>query len=168
MKARKSGKLAALVTAAALTGSMAAPVSVWAADIQSQKTDLKTKVTSSYTLTIPAATTIAFNRTSTDLNGVLKVSGNVDVGEKVTVTATPHALNNESHKKELPYTLMKGEAVFETADWSETELREGLKGDGSGKELQLSVAITEEAWKAAKAGSYEGSITFVAKLGSGD
>lgn len=164
MKARISRKLAALVTAAALTGSIAAPMGVWAADAQTGKTDLNAKVDSTYKLTIPAQTTLTFGAASTKLDGVLKVSGNVDVDEKVTVTATSNALKNASHNVELPYTLMNGQAAFTTANWSETELREGLEGDGKGKELQLSVAITKDAWEAAKAGSYAGSITFTAEL----
>lgn len=164
MKARNAKKLAALVTAAALTGNIAAPMGVWAADTQTGKTDLNAKVNSAYELTIPAKTTITFGNTSTSLNGKLKVSGNVDVGETVTVTATPNALKNASHNVELPYTLMNGQAAFTTANWSETELREGLEGDGKGKELQLSVAITKDAWEAAKAGNYAGSITFTAEL----
>ncbi|MDO4341089.1 MAG: hypothetical protein Q4C91_23945 [Eubacteriales bacterium] len=164
MKAKISRKLAALLTAAALTGSIAAPMGVWAADTQTGKTDLNAEVDSTYKLTIPAQTTLTFGAASTKLDGVLKVSGNVDVDEKVTVTATSNALKNASHKVELPYTLMNGQAAFTTANWSETELREGLEGDGKGKELQLSVAITKDAWEAAKAGSYAGSITFTAEL----
>lgn len=166
MKARISRKLAALVTAAALTGSMAVPVGAWAAGTneQTKKTDLDAKVNSSFELTIPAKTTITFGNTSTGLNGVLKVSGNVDVGETVTVTAASNVLKNASHNEELPYALMNGQAVFTTENWDESELRKGLEGDGKGKELQLSVAITKDAWEAAKAGNYAGSITFVAQL----
>lgn len=143
----------------------AAAMPVYAAEnTESRETIINAKVNSTYTLTVPAATEIAFGSTSTSLKGALKVSGNVDVGETVTVKATSNALKNASHNVELPYTLMNGQAAFTTAAWSETELREGLEGDGKGKELQLSVAITDTAWEAAKAGSYEGSITFVAQL----
>lgn len=155
-------RTAAVLFAAAL-GTAAMPVCA-AENTESRKTIINAKVNSSYTLTIPAATTIVFGRTSTDLNGVLKVSGNVDVGEKVTVTATPKALKNNSHNEELPYSLMNGETAFTTAKWSETELRAGLESTKAGKKFQLSVAITKEAWAAAKAGSYEGSITFEAEL----
>ena len=156
-------KRTASVLFAAALGAAAIPVYA-AENTESQETIINAKVASVYELTIPAKTTIEFNKTSTNLNGMLKVSGNVDVNEKVTVTATPNALKNASPNEELPYTLMNGQAAFTTADWNETELREGLEGDGSGKELQLSVAITEAAWTAAKAGSYNGSITFTAAL----
>ncbi len=174
MRARKSRRLAALVTAAALMGSAATPTGVWAANEQTENTQtentqtkdtkLSAEVGSTYQLTIPAATTINYGSLSTNLSGALKVSGNVDVGEKVTVTATSNPLRNESHGENLSYTLMSGTAVFTTADWSEEELRRGLEGAGSGKEISLSVAITAEAWAAAKAGSYEGSVTFKAEL----
>lgn len=164
MKSGKAKKLAALAAAAALTGSLAVPAGVWAENTQSKETELKTTVRSTYTLSIPAETTITYGITSTNLSGVLKVSGNVDVGETVTVTATSNALKNATHNETLPYTLMNGTAAFESDNWTETELRTGLEGAGKGKELQLSIAITEAAWKAAKAGSYEGSITFKATL----
>ena len=165
MKARKSRKLAALLTAAVLMGSLAVPAGVWAADQQTESSDLIAEVSSTYQLKIPAQTTLSFGAQTTKLNGVLKVSGNVDVDQKVTVTATANALQNTSHGTELAYTLLDGEQnLFQTADWSEEELRAGLEGDGKGKEIPLSVAITEETWKAAKAGTYEGSITFTAEL----
>lgn len=156
-------KRTASVLFAAALGAAAMPVHA-AGNTENQETVINAKVNSTYTLTVPATTGIAFGSKSTSLKGVLKVSGNVDVGETVTVTATPNALQNAAHKAELPYALMSGGEVFTTAYWNEAELRAGLEGDGKGKEFQLSVAITDATWKAAKAGSYGGSITFKAEL----
>lgn len=54
---------------------------------------------------------------------------------------------------------MYGTAEFTSGEWSETELTAAEP-----KGLQLSVAITEDDWKAAKAGAYTGSIMFEAAL----
>lgn len=143
--------------------TLMAAVPVHAAENQKNKEmQLSTEIDSVYTLTIPADTDIEFNSAAKNLNGVLKVSGNVDAGEKVKVTAVPEALHNAAHNVDLPYTLNEGENIFQKAEWSETELRDGL--NGKGKELQLSVKITEKDWKAAKAGTYTGGITFTAEL----
>lgn len=141
----------------ALMGAMALPVG--AADTDSQTLELTASVKSEYILTIPSKTDIAFNKTSTDLNGTLKVTGNVLPTQKVTVTATANSLKNSVQNTELPYKLMNGKDEFKTTEWSESELSAAMP-----KELQLQVAITEDDWKAAKAGDYTGSIVFLAEL----
>lgn len=130
---------------------------------QEKTTQLEAEVASTYTLTIPAKTTIAFNATETDLEGTLKVSGNVLPTQKVTVTATSNPLHNTAQNTNLPYTLkVKGENAFSSEEWDEDELRSGLTGEG--KQIALSVAITADDWNKAKAGKYEGSIVFSAEL----
>lgn len=175
---KKSRKRIALCIAAL---TMAAALPVYAQETtQTETTKLSASVDSKYTLTIPQDTSIVFNRTSTELNGTLKVTGNVDTDEKVVVTALSGALHNNTHGVDLPYTLKTAASAttdtettdtettdtetkaFTEAEWSESELRAGQTE--TGKEIQLFIGITEDAWKAAKAGSYEGTITFTATL----
>ncbi|HIR26471.1 MAG TPA: hypothetical protein IAB84_00715 [Candidatus Choladousia intestinigallinarum] len=144
-------------SAMALVGIMALPVSVSAAD--SKTMELNAYVESTYTLTIPSKTEIVFNSTSTDLNGTLKVTGNVRPMQKVTVKAELNALHNAVQNTNLPYKLMSGAVEFQAADWSETELRAAEP-----KELQLSVDIAAEDWNQAKGGEYQGNIVFTAEL----
>lgn len=141
--------------------AVAIPVS---AEDKEGTTPIEASVSSTYTLTIPAETNIEFNAESTDLKGVLKVTGNVLPTQSVQVTATTNALHNSVQNTDLPYTLKYDGNEFTSADWNETELRAGLEGDGKGKELSLNIAITKADWNNAKAGKYEGSIVFKAAL----
>lgn len=131
---------------------------------EDKTTDLKAEVTSSYILTIPKETTIAYQTLSNKLNGFLSVKGNVKANEKVVVTATTKPLHCTVQDKDLPYKLMNGSVEFIQAEWNEEELRKELTAEGTGKNLQLTVDITKDAWDAAEAGSYEGSVMFNAKL----
>lgn len=130
-----------------------------------ETTKLEAEVASTYTVTIPAKTTIDFSAEETDLDGSLKVSGNVLSTQNVTVTATCNPLHNTVQDTDLSYTLkVKDADTFTLAQWNEEELRSGLTGDG--KQIALSVAIPADEWNKAKAGKYEGSIVFSAELKS--
>lgn len=154
----KTRKITMGLAALALMGAMILPVSA----AESKDTTLTAEVPSTYTLTIPAATTITYGNTSTDLSGKLKVTGNVLPSQSVTVTADAKPLRNAVQNTDLPYTLENASGSFTTASWSEAELRSGLGGDGMGKEIQLSVKLKESDWNQAKAGTYSGSIVFTA------
>lgn len=130
---------------------------------QSGELQIKTEVDSSYTLTIPQNTDIEFEKTSTQLSGALKVSGNVDTDEQVTVTATANPLSKASGET-IDYALTDGTAAFTGAVWDEAELRAGLTNAEGQKAIDLYIEITEDEWSQAKAGSYAGTITFVASL----
>ena len=126
---------------------------------EEKTTAISTSVESKYELTIPATTEIAFNATSTNLNGELKVTGNVKPNETVTVSAAKNKLKNQSNADaEIDFSLKQGVNNFTSATWNETELRGGAKA------ISLSVAIEQSAWDSAKAGEYTGSIVFTAEL----
>lgn len=148
---------------ACILGIVLLSIAALSVHAEEKTTQLEAEVASTYVLTIPAKTTIAFNATETDLEGTLKVSGNVLPMQNVTVTATCSPLQNSVQNTGLPYTLkIKSGAIFSSAQWNEDELRSGLTGDG--KQIALSVAITEDEWNKAEAGKYEGSIVFSAEL----
>lgn len=139
----------------------ALPIS--AAD-QSGTTDLSATVDATYMLTIPSNTAISYGAKSTLLPGELKVKGNVQKGQSITVTASPTALHNDSQNTDISYTLKKDAIPFTSDTWNEQELRDGLVNNASAKKDMLSIAIDASAWNSAKAGSYKGTIIFSAQL----
>lgn len=144
---------------------LAAAMPVYAGDSSQQSGELqiKTDVDSSFTLTIPQNTNIDFKSTSTQLSGVLKVSGNVDTDEQITVTAKASPLAKTSGET-IAYTLTDGTAAFTGAVWNEAELRAGLTNAEGQKAIPLYIEIAEDEWSRAKAGSYAGTVTFTAEL----
>lgn len=158
----KTRKIAMGLTAFALMGAMALPVSAQETE-QTKDTTITANVQSTYTLSIPADTTVKFEATSTDLAGKLKVSGNVLPTQEVVVTTQADTFHNTAQNTDLPYRLMNGSEEFTTATWDEATLRAGLQ-EGQGTAIQLSIAIDENDWKTAEAGDYTGTITFTANL----
>lgn len=152
------------------TGLLLAPATAFAADNpQSGETQLNTTVESTYTLTIPQSTQIAFESGSTTLDD-LKVTGNVN-NQIITVTAKTDGLlaaTNRADKATIKYALNAGEsAEAYPADgfvWSEDELRAGFLNDANAKTVPLAVNIDSADWAVAKAGTYAGTITFTAEM----
>lgn len=150
-------KLASFVLALAMAAVCAAPAmadnQITQSTSQSSDTTVKFNIAPSYTVTIPAATVIPFNRadTNTNLNGTLHLSAaQLELNHKITVTATANALKNDKDSsKTIPFTLYEGNTVFTSADFTDTT-----------KQVQLSVHIDKSAWNAAPAGNYTGSVTF--------
>ena len=112
---------------------------------------------SEYVLTVPEKIEITYNTEKTELKGV-KVTGNVKPHSTVSVTAIKKDLKRDESDDVLAYSLMDGEKEFESTLWNEDELR------SENKEIPLSVNISKDAWKNAKAGDYTGSIVFTATL----
>ena len=147
-------KVVSSAMALLLVGAMALPVHA-----AEKTTTINTSVESKYELTIPATTDIAFNATSTNLNGELKVTGNVKPNETVTVSAVNNKLENQDNASaEIDFALKQGTGDFTSATWNEHEFREKTKA------ISLSVAIEQSAWDSAKAGNYTGGIVFTAEL----
>ena len=147
-------KTLAGIMSLAVIAAVAVPVHA-----EDKTTELNSNVPSKYELTIPMTTEIDFNTLSTDLNGTLKVTGNVQSNQTVTVSATKHILENQDNNSaEIDFALKQGTSDFSSATWNETELRAGTK------EITLSVVIEQSAWDNAKAGNYTGSIVFTVEL----
>ncbi len=122
-----------------------------------QTTLIHANVGSSYTLTIPKETTIDVNALTTPLNGTIKVTGNILSTQNVVVSAVTQPLHNDDQNADLPYTLKNGNQAFTSMNFNQNDLK-------STKEVQLQIAINQEDWNQAPAGSYNGSIIFDAKL----
>lgn len=142
----------------AIIAAVAVPVHA-AEETTEKTTTINTSVESKYELTIPANTTIDFNKPSTELNGKLKVTGNVKPSQTVTVSAATNKLENQDNAgASIDFVLKNEGSNFTSETWNETELRDGTK------EIPLKVAIEQSAWDSAKAGDYTGSIVFTAEL----
>ena len=140
-------KLASFALAFALCAACA--VSALAANPTSGVTQITTSIQPTYTVEIPAQTSIPFNATSTPLATNLGLSkAQLHPGSKVTVTVTVNPLKN-AKGNEIPFALYEGNTVFTSADFTDTT-----------KKVELSVHIAQSAWDAAPAGDYTGSITF--------
>ncbi|WP_308000145.1 hypothetical protein [uncultured Gemmiger sp.] len=143
-------KLTSFALAFALCAASA--VSAFAANPTSGATTIKTNIQPTYTVEIPAQTSIPFNATSTPLATKLGLSkAQLDPNHKVTVTATVNALKNDADaNKTIPFTLHnENGSAFTSAEFTDTN-----------KKVQLSVHIAQTAWDAAPAGNYTGSVTF--------
>lgn len=143
-------KLTSFALAFALCAASA--VSALAANPTSGATTIKTNIQPTYTVEIPAQTSIPFNATSTPLATKLGLSkAQLDPNHKVTVTATVNALKNDKDSsKTIPFTLHnENGSAFTSAEFTDTN-----------KKVQLSVHIAQTAWDAAPAGNYTGSVTF--------
>ena len=143
-------KLTSFALAFALCAASA--VSAFAANPTSGVTTIKTNIQPTYTVEIPAQTSIPFNATSTPLATKLGLSkAQLDPNHKVTVTATANALKNDKDSsKTIPFTLHnENGSAFTSAEFTDTN-----------KKVQLSVHIAQTAWDAAPAGNYTGSVTF--------
>lgn len=158
----KKNRLAGMMSAAlAAAMMMAVPVGATATGPQRGSTTVTANVASSFVLSIPASTTINYGVERTKMSGSLKVTGNVDTNEQVTVAVETSPLHNQTHNENIIYTVTAsetGEDAFTGDAWTETELRDETK------EIPLYVLISGDAWDQAKAGDYEGTVTFTAQL----
>lgn len=146
-------KMLSLVLSLALTLSMS---TIAFADVDQDSdpatgtTKISTSITPTYTVIIPADTTIAFNATSTSIGEITLSSAQLDPGYAVKVSASAGALQNEADiSKTIPYTLNSGSSAFTSAQYMV-----------EGEYTALTVNITEDDWDSAYAGSYSGTITF--------
>lgn len=157
MATRSIARMSAATTAITLTAglSMATTFPAWA-DSGSMRLDAE--IASTYTLTIPARTTIAYGDETTSVRG-LAVNGNIGVDEHVRVEAATSGVLTGEDGARLAFDLVADDdgAAFAGANW------DADAADG-GEEATFAVRITREAWKAAGAGEYRGSVAFSATL----
>ena len=123
---------------------------------KSVRTEVKFNIDPTYTVEIPADTTIDFNTTSETLTPNLGLStARLDRGFKVTVTAKVNPLQNDKDSSQtIPFTLYADNSPFSKAEFTNTN-----------DKVQLSVHIDQSDWNKAPAGSYTGSVTFTIAYG---
>lgn len=152
MKKLTSFALAFALCAASAVSAFADTIPGTTTTTTSGSTTIKTSITPTYTVEIPAATQIQFNAAETKLNGLLSLSAaQLEPNHYVRISATPNDLTNDAdHSKTIPFTLYEYDNPFTYADFNSIY----------SNSVRLSVHIDETAWAAAPAGSYTGSVTF--------
>ena len=143
-------KLFAVILAAALVMSLS--VTAFAANTTGGNADITTSINPTYTVTIPANTTVAFNATETDFGAIEVTASQIHPDKQIRVTLTTDGeLNNAiDATKVIPYAIKDSEGAAFT---SATYLTEGDK-------TELSIHITADDWNAAYAGDYSDTVTF--------
>lgn len=154
MRTNRIKKAGMSFAALAVIAAVVLPVS---AAENTQKGDLNVQavVKSDYTLTVPKEiVNIPFEQVDTELN--ITVSGNIEKGKTISVTTEKNGILKTAADSELPYTIGNTQLI-----WSDTEL-DNVGEIGVKKTTTLT--ITQESWRAAKAGDYSGTVTFTANL----
>ena len=150
-------KLLAGVLAGALTISMAL-LSVSAAEIHEDSDPktveavITTSISPTYTVTIPADTSVTFNTLETSFGSIEVIAAQIDPDKCIRVTLTTDGeLNNQADEaKVIPYAINDANGdVFTSADY----LAVGDKTD-------LTINITQDDWNKAAAGAYTDTVTF--------
>ena len=128
-------------------------VAVFAAATDTKTTDTKitTSVAPTYTVTIPADTTVTFNATETSFGSIKVTAAQIHPDKCIKVTlATDGTLENSiDNTKVIPYEVKSGDAEFTSA----TYLAAGDKTD-------LTINIAQEDWNKAYAGAYSDIVIF--------
>ena len=153
MRKNRTKKVGMSLAALALVSAMALPVSA-AENMQKGDMNIQATVKSDYTLTVPSTMDIPFEQDSTKLE--ITVSGNIEKGKTISVTTDEKGVLKTETDSELPYTIESTELR-----WTDTELDNNRE---KGVVKTTNFIISQENWKAAKAGTYKGTVTFTADM----
>ncbi len=118
---------------------------------KSRSATISFSIAPTYTVTIPANTTVAFNATETSFGTITVEAAQIhsDKCIKVVLTTDGKLENAIDNSKVIPYEIKSNNAVFNSA----TYLKAGDKTD-------LTINITQENWNTAYAGDYSDTVTF--------
>lgn len=119
-----------------------------------QNTEITTSVEPTFTVTVPADTTVPFNALSTEFGSVELESATLapDKAVQVTVTSDYNLNNSIDDTVVIPYSLNTAEEAVD-ADYAATFTTAGEKVD-------LTIDIAQADWDAAAAGDYSDTVTF--------
>lgn len=141
-------KLAAFTLALALSAALT--TTAFAAE-KSQDVQVTAHIDPTYTVTIPANTTVNFNAVDTSFGAIKLTAAQLDPGKsvKVALSASGTLKNAADTNKTLPYKIRNGDAEFTSAAYTT-----------AGDSTALTIHIEREAWNAAHAGDYADTVTF--------
>lgn len=141
-------KYLSFALAAALSAAFCA--TAFAAE-DNRQVEVKTHIDPTYTVTIPANTTVASKDEKTPFGAITLTAAQLDPGKSVNVTlASSGTLKNKSDtNKQLAYTILSGESAFTTASYTK-----------AGESTALTIHITEADWANAYAGDYTDTVEF--------
>ena len=146
----------------ALAGAMltATGITAFAVDFPggSQDTEIKTTVDPTFTVSIPADTTVAFNALTTDFGSVTLDSARLAPKKAVQVTINSDGdLNNSvDNTAVIPYSLT---ATDDTAE-KEVGAEYSATFKNAGEKFDLKINIAQADWDAAAAGDYSDIVNF--------
>ena len=143
-------KVFAIVLTVALLMSLS--VTAFAANTTGGDANITTSIAPTYTVTIPANTTVVFKATETNFGAIEVIASQIHPNKciKVVLTTDGKMENSIDATKVIPYTIKDSKGVEFT---SATYLTEGDK-------TELSIHITANDWNAAYAGEYSDTVTF--------
>ena len=143
-------KLFAVLMTVAILSTVS--LSAFAANTTGGDADITTSIAPTYTVTIPANTTVAFNATETAFGAIEVTASQIHPNKciKVALASDGKLENSIDATKVIPYTIKDSEGAAFT---SATYLTEGDK-------TELSIHITADDWNAAYAGEYSDTVTF--------
>lgn len=141
-------KYVSFAFAAALSAAFCA--TAFAAE-DNRQVEVKTHIDPTYTVTIPANTTVASKAEKTPFGAITLTDAQLDPGKSVNVTLTSSGtLKNKSDtSKKLAYAILSGESAFTSASYTK-----------AGESTALTIHITEADWANAYAGDYTDTVEF--------
>lgn len=121
------------------------------ADDDNRSVEVKTHIDPTYTVTIPANTTVTFNAEDTSFGKIELTKAQLDPGKKVNVTlsASGTLKNKADTTKTLPYQIQSAGQKFTSAAYTT-----------AGQSTALTIHIAQEDWNKAYAGNYADTVTF--------
>lgn len=134
-----------------LTLVMVLSLSVTAFAADDRNTTITTYIAPTYTVTIPADTTVTFNTLSADFGSVKLDAAQLAPGYAVKVELEAGGLlkNKADENKTIAYAVNDAEGAFAAGLYT-----------AAGQETSLTIDITQEAWNTAFAGEYSDTVTF--------
>lgn len=120
-------------------------------DPQALDAVITTSIAPTYTVTIPADTTVPFNAQQTSFGTIEVASAQIEPNKQIKVSLeTDGALINQAdNTKTIPYTVNDENGVFSSAVYAK-----------AGDKTDLTIHITQDDWNKAYAGSYSDTVTF--------
>lgn len=120
-------------------------------DPKTSDVTVTTSIEPTYTVTIPANTTVDFNATSTSFGAIQLDAAQIDPGYvvRVALDASGTLKNAKDTRKTIAYTVNDVNSAFVSADYTV-----------AGQSTPLTIDITQDAWNTAFAGDYSDVMTF--------
>lgn len=112
---------------------------------------VETHIAPTYTVEIPANTTVVFGDVDTPFGAIKLTAAQLDPGKSVNVTLKSSGTlkNKNDTSKMLAYTIRSGESAFTSASYTK-----------AGESTALTIHITEADWTNAYAGDYADTVEF--------
>lgn len=123
-------------------------------EADTQTTELTMSMESTYTLTVPAKTSIKYGIENTTIGNV-SVSGNISSDSYVEVSAVKNDF--VCGNKSFSFNLLSDGKEFKSGVWEQSDA-------ANKKAVELLVNIPQATWDTVETGEYTGSIVFEAEL----